>query len=140
MKKLVSLFLAVIMIFAILPVSAFAAEAKAPASSRTYEIATQNAQARLNGKRTLTLGNAWTDVKVENNLLDADLTVSNYVTSAYSVCVRIISKDYKTIIKESKTIKSGYSATFSGIPSGGYVIQACSADGDQHEYTLGYKD
>lgn len=141
MKKLISLCLAVIMIFGILPVSAFAAEATAPTGEfGTYESAARNSQMRLSIKKTLALGNTWTDVKVESNLLDANLTVTNHTTSVYAVKVRIISKDYTTIIKDAKTINAGHSASFSKIPSGGYIIQARSGDDVEREYTLSCKD
>lgn len=84
--------------------------------------------------------NAWVDVKVENNWLAANLTVTNHTTSAHKADVRVVSTDYKTIIVATKTIDAGSSKSFGRIPSGGYIIQAKSSDNVEREYTLSFKD
>lgn len=88
--------------------------------------------------QTLSLKDTWIDVWVEGNWQAADLTVTNYYTSAYDVKVRIVSIDYSEIIASEETIPSGYSATFSSVPSGNFIIQAKSADDVLREYTLSY--
>lgn len=90
-------------------------------------------------KVTLTLGDNWVSVAVENNTRAASLHVSNYTTSAYTAQVRVVSRDHADILAAAKSIEAGYSADLGPIPAGGYVLQARSADGVKRSYTLGYE-
>lgn len=88
------------------------------------------------GERTLTLKDAWTNVVYEWDSRTAELTVTNYNTSAHSVRVRLVSRDYTAVLKSEQTVAAGHRVVFRGIPVGGYVLQARSADGQCREYTL----
>lgn len=134
MKKLLSLLLAMCLLMSTF---AFTVSAEEPNENT---VAKTNVQPRLKGETTLSVGNAWTDVKKDHNILHEDVTVTNNATSVYDVYIRIV--DYKgaTVLKSSQTIKSGESYTFYNVRAGGYIIQAKAADGVAHEYTISYKD
>lgn len=135
MKRFISLFLVAVLL--VLPLSAVASAAEVDAE----EAATANVQPRLTGTRTLSLGNAWTDVVSDNNWLSAYVTVTNAASSSYDVQVRIVDA-YGVIIVSGKTISAGSSKTFGPIAydAGKYTIQAKSADNAVREYTLHYHD
>lgn len=144
MKRLIALLLVVVLSVVPLSISVSAAEVDVT-DENVVELdvtgpETASVQPRLNGTRTLTLGNAWVDVKVENNWLDATLTVTNHTTSAYKADVRVVSTDYQQIIVAAKSIDAGSSASFGTIPHGGYIIQAKSSDDVEREYTLSFHD
>ena len=127
MKKVISLLLALVIILSTLGITVSAAETDANNAETT------NIQPRLNGQKTIQLGNAWTDIKIENNIFYANLTVTNMTTSSEDVVIRVISID-------PATIAPGSSESFYGLAPGGYIIQGKSADDEVHTYELKYYD
>lgn len=132
MKRLIALLL--VGLISVLPLSLTACTI----TDAVKELTAMDGPSEADRKRTLALDNIWTDVWVEGDWSEADLTVTNTVTSAYDVMVRIVSTDYSEVIASEKTIESGYSATFHPVPSGKFIIQAKSADDVTREYTLAY--
>lgn len=134
MKKVISLLLALVIILSTLGITVSAAETDANNAETT------NIQPRLNGQKTIQLGNAWTDIKIENNIFYANLTVTNMTTSSEDVVIRVISIDRADILKQPATIAPGSSESFYGLAPGGYIIQGKSADDEVHTYELKYYD
>ena len=95
--------------------------------------------AERQNKVTLTLGDDWVSVALENNTRAVSLHVANYTTSAYTAQVRVVSRDHAEVLAAAVTVEAGYSADLGPIPAGGYVLQARSADGVKRSYTLGYE-
>ena len=134
MKKTLSLLLAMCLMISMF---AFSVSAEEP---NVDKLVTESVQPILDGETTLSVGNSWTDVKKDYNLFNENVTITNNATSIYSVCIRLVDYQGATVLKTSQTIESGCSYTFFNVRAGGYIIQAKSADGVPHEYTISYTD
>lgn len=88
--------------------------------------------------RTVTLGNAWTDVFPMGQSAVMDMEISNLSDSGRNVMVRVVSDDYKQILAFEMLVPCGEAVVFPPVPSGGCIIQAKSADDATGEFLLSY--